>query len=92
MEGGVVVAYVVHLQGGMGDTVFVGEEIFEFAPAGVAVLVAAYEDVGGECGEAGGYGPDVEVVDLDYALGRCHLLAHFRCVQIGGCRFEEDVG
>ena len=46
MEGGVVVAYVVHLQGGMGDTVFVGEEIFEFAPAGVAVLVAAYEDVG----------------------------------------------
>ena len=77
LEGGVMVTDVVHLEGGMGDTVFAGEEVFEFAPAGVAVFLASDEDVGGEGGEARRYGPDVEVVDLDDALGRGHLPAHF---------------
>ena len=52
LEGGVMVANVVDLQGGMGDTVLLGEEAFEFAPAGVAVFVPADEDVGGEGWEA----------------------------------------
>ncbi len=41
-----MVAYVVDLEGGMGDVVLLGEEPFEFAPAGMAVFAAAYEDVG----------------------------------------------
>ena len=48
LEGGVMVAHVVDLEGSMGDAVLVSEEIFEFAPAGVAVFVLADEDVGGE--------------------------------------------
>src|SRR5918995_1602597 len=92
LEGGVMVSYVVHLEGGMGDAVFVGEEVFEFAPAGVAVFPAADEDVGGEGGESRGYGPDVEVVDLGYALGRGHLPAYFGGVEVGGGCFQEDVG
>src|SRR5215207_448452 len=92
LEGGVMVAHVVDLQGGMGDTVLVGEEAFEFAPAGVAVFVSAYEDMSGEGWKAGGDGPDVEVVDLDYAIGRGHFPANFGGVQVGGCSFEEDVG
>src|SRR5215210_3080373 len=87
-----MVADVVDLEGGMGDIVFVGEEVFEFAPAGMAVFVPADEDVGGEGWKARGYGPDVEVVNLDYAIGRGHFLAHFGGVQVGGCCFEEDVG
>ena len=47
-----MVAHVVDLEGGMGDAVLVGEEFFEFAPAGVAVFVLADEDVGGEGREA----------------------------------------
>src|SRR5215207_1811986 len=87
-----MVADVVYLEGGMGDTVFVGEEVFEFAPAGVAVFLAADEHVGGEGGEARGYGPDVQVVNLEDAFGRGHLPAHFGGVQVvGGC-FQEDVG
>jgi hypothetical protein len=46
LEGGVMVAHVVDLEGGMGDAVLVGEELFEFAPAGVAVFLPADEDVG----------------------------------------------
>src|SRR5919112_1211088 len=75
LEGGLMVAYMVHLEGGMGDSVFAGEEVFEFAPAGVGVFLAADQHVGGEGGKARGYGPDVEVVDLDDAFGRGHLLA-----------------
>jgi hypothetical protein len=41
-----VITDVVHLEGGMGDIELVGEELFEFAAAGVAVFVAADEDVG----------------------------------------------
>ena len=47
-----VFAEVVHLEGSMGDTVLAGEEGFEVAAAGVAVLALADEDVGGEGGEA----------------------------------------
>jgi hypothetical protein len=72
-----MVAHVVDLEGCMGDAVLVGEELFEFAPAGVAVFVLADEDVGGEGREARGDGPDVEVVDLDYAFGGCHPPADF---------------
>ena len=43
-----MVAHVVNLEGSMGDAVLVGEEFFEFAPAGVAVFVLADEYVGGE--------------------------------------------
>lgn len=43
-----MVAYVVDLEGGMGDTVLLGEEFFELSPAGVAVFALADEDVGGE--------------------------------------------
>lgn len=39
-------AHVVDLEGGMGDAVLVGEEFFEFAPAGVAVFVSSDEHVG----------------------------------------------
>src|SRR5215203_4850229 len=87
-----MVAYVVDLEGGVGDAVLVSEELFEFAPAGVAVFVLADEDVGGEGREACGDGPDVEVVDLDYAIGGCHLLANFPGVQAAGRSFEQDVG
>src|SRR5215211_1305180 len=87
-----MVAYVVDLEGGMGDAVLAGEEFFEFAPAGVAVFVATDEDVGGEGGEAGGDSPDVEVVDLDHAFGGCHPPADFFGVQAAGRRFEQDVG
>ena len=87
-----MVADVVYLEGGMGDTVFAGEEVFQFATAGVAIFLAADEHVGGEGGEARGNGPDVEVVDLDYAFGRGHLPTHSGGVQfVGGC-FQEDVG
>jgi len=41
-----VITDVVHLEGGMGDIELVGEELFEFAAAGVAVFVAADEDMG----------------------------------------------
>lgn len=47
-----VFADVVDLEGGVGDTVLAGEEGFEVAAAGVAVLALADEDVGGEGGEA----------------------------------------
>src|SRR5215210_4493828 len=87
-----MVADVVDLEGGMGDIVFVGEEVFEFAPADMAVFVPADEDMGGEGWKARGYDPDVEVVDLDYAIGRGHFLAHFGGVQVRGCCLEEDVG
>jgi len=63
-----VIADVVDLEGGMGDTVLVFQQFFEVAAAGVAVLALAYEDVGGEGWEARCDGPDVEVVDLDHAL------------------------
>ena len=43
-----VVADVVYLEGGMRDAVLAGEQIFEFAAAGVAVFVLADQDVGGE--------------------------------------------
>src|SRR5215212_6684001 len=59
-----MVAHVVDLEGGVGDAVLVSEELFEFAPAGVAVFVLADEDVGGEGREARGDGPDVEVWTL----------------------------
>ena len=76
----------------MGDPVLVGEELFEFAPAGMTVLVPADEDMGGEGREARGDGPDVEVVDFDNAIGGCHLLAYFPGVQAAGRGFEQDVG
>ena len=41
-----MVAHVIDLEGGMGDAVLVGEEFFEFAPAGVAVFVPSDEHVG----------------------------------------------
>lgn len=47
-----MVSDVVDLKGGVGDAVLVGEETFEFASAGVAVLLAPDEDVGGEGGKA----------------------------------------
>ncbi len=47
-----MVVHVVDLEGSMGDPVLVGEELFEFAPAGVAVFVPADENVGGEGREA----------------------------------------
>ena len=42
LEGGVMVTYVVDLEGGVGDPELVGEDLFEVAAAGVAVLVPAY--------------------------------------------------
>src|SRR5215204_4793573 len=87
-----MVAYVVDLEGGMGDVVLAGKEFFEFAPAGVAVFVAADEDVGGEGREARGDGPDVEVVDLDYAFSGRHPPADLLSVQAARRRFEQDVG
>ena len=47
LEGGVVVVGVIYLEGGVGDPELVGEELFEVAAAGVAVLLVADEDVGG---------------------------------------------
>src|SRR5215212_4678612 len=87
-----MVAYVVDLEGGVGDAVLPGEEFFEFAPAGVAIFSPADEDVGGEGRKARGDGPDVEVVDLDYALGRRHLSADLAGVEAAGRSFEQDVG
>src|SRR5215211_4948469 len=86
-----MVAHMVDLEGGMGDVELLSEELFEFAPAGVAVFLTADEDVGGEGRESRGDGPDMEVVDLDNALGCCHLSADFFGVQATGCRFEQDV-
>ncbi len=45
LEGGVVVVGVIYLEGGVGDPELVGEELFEVATAGVAILVATDEDV-----------------------------------------------
>ena len=64
MECALVVAGVVYLEGCVLDAVLAGEEFFEVTAAGVAVLVAADEDVGRERGEAGGNGPDVQVMNL----------------------------
>ncbi len=47
-----VIADVVDLEGGMGDTVLVCQQLLEVAAAGVAVLALADEDVGGEGWEA----------------------------------------
>src|SRR5215212_11887285 len=87
-----MVAYVVDLESSVGDAVLPGEELFELAPAGVAIFSPADEDVGGEGRKTRGDGPDVEVVDLDYALGRRHPSADFPGVQSAGRRFEQDVG
>src|SRR5829696_6964936 len=92
LQRSMMVAYVVDLEGGVGDAVLPGEEFFEFAPAGVAIFSPADEDVGGEGRKTRGDGPDVKVVDLDYALGRRHLSADFPGVQPAGRRFEQDVG
>src|SRR5918997_1102355 len=70
-----VVSEVVDLEGGMGDTVLAREEVFELAAARVAVLATADQDVGRERREAGGDLPDVQVVDLRYALGAGHPAA-----------------
>src|SRR5918998_554237 len=82
-------ADVVDLEGGVGDTVLAGEEVFEVAAASVAVFALADEDVGGEGREAGGDGPDVEVVDLHHALCGGHLAACFFSVYAAGGRFQE---
>src|SRR5215211_6980324 len=74
------------------DLVLPGEELFELAPAGVAIFSPADEDVGGEGRKTRGDGPDVKVVDLDYAFGCRHLSADFPGVQSAGGRFEQDVG
>ena len=47
-----VVARVVYLEGGVAYPELVGEELFEVAAAGVAILVATYEDVRREGREA----------------------------------------
>ncbi len=52
LEGGVAVARVVYLEGGVGDPELVGEEFLEVVAAGVAVLVVTDEDVRREGGEA----------------------------------------
>ena len=41
LEGGVTSADVVYLEGGMGDTVVVGEEGFQITPAGVAIFLVS---------------------------------------------------
>src|SRR5215212_3776862 len=92
LQRGVMVAYVVDLESGVGDAILPGEELFEFAPAGVAIFSPADEDVGGEGRKTRGDGPDVKVVDLDYAFGCRHLSADFPGVQSAGGRFEQDVG
>ena len=46
LEGGVVIAGVVYLEGGVGDPELVGQKLLEVAAAGVAVLVVGDEDVG----------------------------------------------
>src|SRR5215212_1626292 len=87
-----MVACVVDLEGSVGDAVFPGKDLFEFASAGVAIFLLADEDVGGEGRKTRGDGPDMEVVDLDYAIGRRHLAADFLGVQSTGRRFEQDIG
>lgn len=47
-----MLANMVDLEGSVGDAVLVSEQLFELAPAGVAVFVLADEDVGGEGREA----------------------------------------
>src|SRR5918912_1415914 len=54
MECGVVVADVIDLKGGVLDAVLAGEELFEVAAPGVAILVAADEHVSRESREAAG--------------------------------------
>lgn len=52
MEVSGVISHVVHLEGCVGNIEIAGEKFFEGAAAGMAVFVGAYEDVGGEGGEA----------------------------------------
>ena len=52
LEGGLVGARVVYLEGGVRDPKLLGEELFEIAAAGVAILVVADEHVGREGREA----------------------------------------
>jgi hypothetical protein len=53
----------LHLQGGVLDAVALSEEQLQVAADQVAVGVGGDYYVGGDGSEAGGYGPDVEVVD-----------------------------
>src|SRR5215218_6551387 len=86
-----VIPGVVYLEGGVLDAVFVGEELFEVAAPGVAVLLIADEHVGREGGEAAGYRPDVQVVDLLDAFYAGHLLTDLGGVDAARAPFEQDV-
>jgi hypothetical protein len=91
MKGSTVVTDVVDLEGGVLYTVLAGEELFEVAAPGVAVLILADEDVGREGREAAGDGPDVQVVHLLHALRFCHLPADLVGVDTPRRGFEQDV-
>ncbi len=85
-----VISHMVHLQGSVGDPVFSLQEVFEFPATGVAVFVLSDEDVRGEGREAGGNGPDVQVVDLLDTCVVLHSVADIGSVKAGGRAFEED--
>ena len=59
--------FVIDLERRVGDRESLAEHRLELAAAGVAVVAGRDLDVRGECGEAGGDLPDVQVVDLDDA-------------------------
>src|SRR5215216_6672864 len=86
-----LISGVVHLEGGVFDAVLVGEEFFQVAAPGMAVLVVADEHVGREGGEAAGYGPDVQVVDFLDAGDAGHLTADLGGIDAGRGLFEQDV-
>src|SRR5215210_9417710 len=88
VEGGGMVVDVVYLEGGVFDPVLAGEEFFEVAAPGVAVLFVADQDVGRERRETGGDGPDMQVVNLHYALCVDHTPADLVRVDAGWSAFE----
>jgi hypothetical protein len=86
-----MIADVVDLKSGVFDTVLADEELFEVAASGVTVLFATDQDVGCERRETGGDGPDMQVVNLHYALCVDHTPADLIRVDTGRSALEEDI-
>ena len=81
----------LHLQGGVVDLEALVQEQLEPAAGEVAVGAGGDDDVGGERAEAGGHGPDVQVVDGAHALLRADRRAHRLDVEALGRRLHQDL-
>ena len=83
---------MLDLPGGVLDSEAVVQQLFEVTPRPVAVLVRSDEDICGECGEAAGDFPDVQVVDLADVGDAGHGASDGLGVDAFGSSSEEDAG